>query len=98
MIGFGRADRCKYFDIMKMRTYLIKEHKMSQTEAEAMCLPVGLGLLKEKSQELCPHPEKEGHESSDSKYHKFPLCAHSGGGSPQRFGQFVRRDTFAEDF
>jgi len=98
MIGFGRADRCKYFDIKKMRNYLVKEHKMSQADVERMCLPVGLGLIDGKAQELCPHPEKEGHEAPDSKYHRFPQCDDGGGGKLQSFAKFVRRDKFAQDF
>ena len=97
-IGFGRNDRCRYFDIKTMQQYLIAEHKMAVSEAGQMCFPVGLGLYKERAQGLCPHPDMAGHEDMDSKYHKFPQCKDVDG-KVHSFGYFVRiGNGFAEDF
>ena len=81
-----------------MQQYLVAEHNMAVSEAEQMCLPVGLGMHKQEAQNLCPHPEKAGHEDINSKYHTFPRCQDVNGKS-HAFGYFVRiGNGFAEDF
>ena len=97
-VGFGRGDRRRYFDIKCMRQYLVSEHKMELAEAKKMCFPVGLGMFKDSSVSLCPHPGEPGHEGALSKYHNFPQCKDVDG-KMHTFGAFVRiGNAFCRDF